>query len=387
MNSASRKIILVGTLPPPVNGQSMAFKIIVDWLSNEKLPVKIVNIANRNILGEKRFSYLNRIIDYTLVAFQLVFFCLQGKSIVYIQTSQSKMGFLRDKLIVSISKFFGAKVIGHLHGGNYNQFYEEQSPVFKRTIKKFLLDFDKTIVLSSNLKPMFDFQPLMRHRIITVLNGVGEVNHLTKAKSIQDYSKENPLQLLYLSNLIESKGYLVFLDALNQLKQNGIFFEAKFCGLFRAENDQSSYESPEHAEADFLMRIEAYQLVDCVKYIGLVRGKEKEDLLKKAHFFVLPTAYTNEGQPLSIIEAMSFGCVVVSTNYRAIPEMITHGHDGLLIDKPQPDAIVECITACLNDKPLYTTLSGNAIQSFNEKFTGSVHCQKIASILKVNAYI
>jgi glycosyltransferase involved in cell wall biosynthesis len=67
--------------------------------------------------------------------------------------------------------------------------------------------------------------------------------------------------------------------------------------------------------------------------------------------------------------------------------MITHGHDGLLIDKPQPDAIVECITTCLNDKPLYTTLSGNAIQSFNEKFTGSVHCQKIASILKVNAYI
>jgi len=386
MNLASRKIILVGTLPPPVNGQSMAFKIIVDWLNENNTPVKIVNIANRNILGENRLNYLNRVIDYTIVAFQLIIYCLYGKCIVYVQTSQSKMGFLRDKMIVSISKFFGAKVIGHLHGGNYNQFFEEQSPVFKKSIKKFLLDFDKTIVLSSNLKPMFDFQPLMRHRIITVPNGVGEINANKKSKSIQNYGKEHPLQILYLSNLIESKGYLILLDALAKLKSNGIFFEAKFCGLFRAENDHSSYASPEHAEADFLDRINKFNLGDCVKYLGLVRGQEKENLLEKAHFFVLPTAYTNEGQPLSIIEAMSFGCVVISTNYRAIPEMITNGVDGMLIEKPNSNDILNCIETCVHDKSKYEAMSFHAIQSFNEKFTGTVHCEKIATILKVNAY-
>jgi glycosyltransferase involved in cell wall biosynthesis len=387
MNTASRKIILVGTLPPPVNGQSMAFKIIVDWLQETNTQVKIVNIANRNILGENRFNYLNRIVDYALVAFQLIVYCLYGKSIVYIQTSQSKMGFLRDKLIVSISKFFGAKVIGHLHGGNYNQFYEEQSTVYKKAIKKFLLDFDKTIVLSANLKPMFDFQPLMRHRIITVPNGVGEINPKMMSKSIAQYGKDNPLKLLYLSNLIESKGYLVFLDALKTLKEAGVFFEANFCGLFRAENDQSSYESPEHAEADFYNRINSYQLNGCVHYLGLVRGQAKDELLANAHFFVLPTAYTNEGQPLSIIEAMSFGCVVISTNYRAIPEMIQSGIDGLLINYPNANDIVKHIQQCVDAPAQYEYLSKNAIKSFNEKFTGSVHCKKIAAILKVNAYI
>ena len=365
----------------------MAFKIIVDWLKENNTQVKIVNIANRNILGENRNNYLNRIIDYTLVAFQLIIYCFYGKSIVYIQTSQSKMGFLRDKLIVSISKFFGAKVIGHLHGGNYSQFYEEQSIVYKKAIKNFLLDFDKTIVLSSNLKPMFDFQPLMRHRIITVPNGVGEIDTQMKGKSIANYGKENPIQLLYLSNLIESKGYLIFLEALKILKENGIFFQANFCGLFRAENDHSSYDSPEHAEADFLSRIDAYQLNASVHYLGLVRGLAKEDLLAKAHFFVLPTAYTNEGQPLSIIEAMSQGCVVVSTNYRAIPEMIQHGVDGLLIKEPNANDIVSQIISCVQDQTKYASLSKQAILSYNQKFTGSVHCEKIAAILKVNAYI
>lgn len=365
----------------------MAFKIIVDWLKENNTQVKIVNIANRNILGENRFNYINRVIDYTLVAIQLIIYCFYGKCIVYIQTSQSKMGFLRDKLIVTISKFFGAKVIGHLHGGNYNQFYEEQSSVYKKAIKKFLLDFDKTIVLSSNLKPMFDFQPLMRHRIVTVPNGVGEIDSNMKGKTIENTSKENPIQLLYLSNLIESKGYLIFLEALKLLKDKGVFFEANFCGLFRGENDQSSYESPEHAEADFLNRIGSYQLNDCVHYLGLVRGKAKDDLLAKAHFFVLPTAYTNEGQPLSIIEAMSHGCVVVSTNYRAIPEMIEHGVDGLLIKAPNANDIVNQIISCIQDQHKYASLSKQAIHSYNQKFTGAVHCEKIAAILKVNAYI
>ncbi len=365
----------------------MAFKIIVDWLKENNTQVKIVNIANRNILGENRFNHLNRVIDYTLVAIQLLVYFFYGKCIVYIQTSQSKMGFLRDKLIVSISKFFGAKVIGHLHGGNYNQFYEEQSAVYKKAIKNFLLDFDKTIVLSSNLKPMFDFQPLMRHRIITVPNGVGEIDPHMNGKTIENTSKENPIQLLYLSNLIESKGYLIFLEALKLLKDKGVFFEANFCGLFRAENDHSSYDSPEHAEADFLNRIDSYQLNDCVHYLGLVRGQAKDDLLAKAHFFVLPTAYTNEGQPLSIIEAMSHGCVVVSTNYRAIPEMIQHDVDGLLIKVPNANDIVNQIIGCVQDQAKYASLSKQAILSYNQKFTGSVHCEKIAAILKVNAYI
>lgn len=53
-------------------------------------------------------------------------------------------------------------------------------------------------------------------------------------------------------------------------------------------------------------------------------------ILPETDIYVLPTYGDAFG--FAILEAMAYGISVVSTNYMAIPEMISHGHNGYLVD-------------------------------------------------------
>ena len=81
-------------------------------------------------------------------------------------------------------------------------------------------------------------------------------------------------------------------------------------------------------------------LSENVEYRGVVHGDEKIDLFSEASLFILPTNYNNEGQPVSIIEAISFGLPIISTQYRAIPDMLTEGLNGFFVDYSAPDHII-----------------------------------------------
>ncbi|EKD59324.1 MAG: glycosyltransferase [uncultured bacterium] len=60
------------------------------------------------------------------------------------------------------------------------------------------------------------------------------------------------------------------------------------------------------------------------------REKLIEEILPETDIYLLPT-YT-EAFGFAILEAMAYGIPVISTNYFAIPEMISHGATGFLID-------------------------------------------------------
>ncbi len=46
---------------------------------------------------------------------------------------------------------------------------------------------------------------------------------------------------------------------------------------------------------------------------------------------VLLIASTAEGEPLTLLEAMQHGCFVIATDVGIVPELITHGEDGLIV--------------------------------------------------------
>jgi len=126
---------------------------------------------------------------------------------------------------------FNSIIVGHLHGGNYNGFYDSQDDATKKDIRNELLKYDKIIVLSNNLKKMFDFQPLLKDRVVAIPNGVDKAVVNSAGKSICDVlASGKPLIILYLSNLIYSKGYLDVLESLSILKSSGVTFKAFFAG-------------------------------------------------------------------------------------------------------------------------------------------------------------
>ena len=72
--------------------------------------------------------------------------------------------------------------------------------------------------------------------------------------------------------------------------------------------------------------------------------------------------------PMSLLEAMSCGCGVVSTNTCMIPEIITHGFNGYLVEPTDVEALHAYTEELLNDKAKAKKFGWNARNTIKERF-------------------
>lgn len=380
-----RDTMLVGVLPPIYTGTSMAFQTLVEGFEERGLPHQIVDISSQiEDRKEGRWSW-RRVLEYVQILLRYsykVFGC--GKN-VYILIAQSRVGFFRDMAMIWFARCWGHRILVHMHGGNYAGFYNAQSLWLKWLIRKTLRCVDTIIVLGEDLRKMYDFDPALKERIRVVHNGL-PLQLDDMPASAKEIKKGEPVRLLYLSNLIESKGYLDVLEAVRILVNGyGLNVNCRFCGLFLCHpTDDVHVESTEHAERLFMDFASEHDLSNFIEYVGVVSGKEKEDELKTAHFFILPTSYDNEGQPVSMIEAMAYGCVLISTRYRAIPDMLIEGKNGYFVEARKPEQIAQTIINASQNPDKFRQMSSYSIEHFGRYFRREAHLNRIIPIITGN---
>ena len=110
--------------------------------------------------------------------------------------------------------------------------------------------------------------------------------------------------LLFLSNLIESKGVYVLLDACKVLKERGLSFVCDFVGG----------ETKEISAEVFREAVATRGLEDYVTYHGPQYGEDKHRFFMNADVFVFPTYYYNECFPLVLLEATQWRLPLVSSD-------------------------------------------------------------------------
>lgn len=109
---------------------------------------------------------------------------------------------------------------------------------------------------------------------------------------------------------------------------------------------------------------EEFFLNSKVKYCGVLNASVVQKTLMKYDVLVLPTKWSAEGYPGIIIEAFSVGIPVISTYKGGIPEIVTHGENGLLVPPGDVKALLDVIMSI--DTPLYDKLRKGAYESFRQ---------------------
>jgi glycosyltransferase involved in cell wall biosynthesis len=298
---------------------------------------------------------------------------------LYVVMSSSRAGFLRDAALVWPALALGRATVLHLHGGGYDAFYAAQPRWLRALIRATLARVDAIVVLGEALRGQFSFLP--RDNRVVVPNGLPrelEPPERTERKPLR------PVRLLYLSNLIESKGYLELVRACAILRDEGVEVACDLCGEF-VRTAQCSAASAEEARGAFLRLVDELGLRDAVRWRGVVTGAEKQALLERAHLLVLPTAYPGEGQPLSIIEALAFGVPVVATRFRGIPDQVIDDVSGYLIPSSAPEEIARAVRKAVADEERYAHLSEGARSHYLQNFRQSVHVDRMAAVLQYTA--
>lgn len=314
---SKKKICFIAQFPPPMHGLSKA----VDTLYNSELAQEY-EFEKVDITNNKKILSTLRDISKSKA------------NIFYFTISQTKGGNLRDLVILKLLEMQKKKCLIHLHGGYYRTLVDSIGGWQAKANFKAISKLAGAIVLGPSLKWIFEGM-LPEDKLYTVPNCVDD-QYLMDGKSFQhkiDTIEQREVKhVLYLSNFIRTKGYPKVLEMAKLEKdrvdaggERKLHFD--FAGKFFEESEKQFFEN----------YIEKYVLEDYVTYHGIVGGKEKQILLKQCDFFALLTTYPNEGQPISILEAMGNGMVVLTTDHAGIPDIVIDGVNGIVLNKNDVD--------------------------------------------------
>lgn len=375
-NIGLQRFLLIGPLPPPSTGQSVSFDMLQREMKYHGLACRVVDLS-RGAEWKSASSNFSRSLQMIRILFSFIKGIMKGYRTVYLTIAQSRSGFIRDAFMIWFATAVGARIIVHLKGGNYHGFYAAQPYWLQAVVRATLRRTEEIIVLGDGLVNMYDFEPRLRNRVAVVPNALPE-----NFEGMHKQLRNEDLRVLFLSNLIESKGYLVLIEALRILRERNVGFHAFFAGDFVKSSDDESDRSPREAKAYFFEQLEKAGLLNSVDYLGPVSGAKKWDLLAKSHVMVLPTRYVNEGQPVSIIEGMAYGCPVISTRFRAIPDLIIEGKTGFFVDYNDSESIADHLQRLAEDAALYEYMSYNSVEHYRNHFTMKAHLKLIIPIIE-----
>ncbi len=109
-------------------------------------------------------------------------------------------------------------------------------------------------------------------------------------------------------------------------------------------------------------------------FVGFVSREKLIQLYQQATIYVLPSHY--EGLPTVLLEAMACGCPIVATSVSGNLDVLTQGHDGILVPPKSPDKIAEAVLKLLDDEKMRNTLGINARNTIENRFTWSIISKK-----------
>ena len=342
------KVLLLLEFPPPMHGVTYINKIIFDSLKyNDNYTFCDTNFTiDVSEVSKKSFRKVFRNISIMFIAWK-AFFQLNPKS-VYSIVSATKYGIIRDFAILIPALLFKKKLVLHLHGFTYYKIY--QNSILYKFFFNLLSKNAVIIVLCDNQKG----QTLaVMSKDSTVLNNCINRNTVVKEKI-----KNNILQICYISNISREKGVLDLIKSV----QNRADLRLTIAGNFLSEKE------------DFL---ELVGQCKNVSYVGFADEDAKQEIFESSDIFCLPSKL-EEGSPISIIEAMSYGLPIIASNKGCIVDMI----DGLGYVLPKDYSSNDIIDGIEFIKSKYDILSANAIKKYQQNYSQEKFIQNLESILK-----
>lgn len=293
---------------------------------------------------------------------QMFFFCVaiwkylfvllfDRPDIVHVHMSY-KGSFIRKFIMVKMSKVFKVKTILHLHGSEFKIFYENSNTAVQRCIKQLFESVDQTIVLGQS---WFEFiQNIAPKSRITICN-----NAIDIPIEIANLNK-GEFNILFLAVLLKRKGIYDLVDVVRNLKDER-FFEHKNIKFIIA-GDGPEYQN-------LVDYVQKYKLESLIDIIGWIDSTQKQKLLKNSQLLVLPSY--NEGLPMAILEAMSYGIPIISTDVGSISEVVIPRKTGYLISPGNVGQLKSAIKEVTENKECWRTLSINAknliVNSYNKE--------------------
>ncbi len=360
-----KKILFLLHLPPPVHGSSIVGRNIYNSkIINKKIKANYINLSLSNSVSKVKSVNILKIL-YSFVIIVKVFYSIifNRPNLCYMALTVSGLAFFRDIMIISLLKIFRIKIVYHMHNKGVANY---QNRFIYNILYRYAFNNVDVILLSNRLYG--DIEKYIKPcRKYVCPNGL--LDNAKKYKKSLNISN-TPVKLLFLSNLIKSKGVFVLLDACKILEGKGYDFHCYFVGS-EGDIDRSTFEQA----------LKKINFKNKVLYLGPMYDKNKDKILLESDIFIFPTFYPMECFPLVILEAMQFSTPVISTNEGGILDIIDDVENGFIVKQKDPIDLASKIEILMNDNNLRSRMGKKARIKYEQNFTKEIFEHNMLNIL------
>ena len=355
-------IFVLGRFPPPVDGQSMLTEQMARFLVRN-WTVERINTAIQEESHVRAAARWNPgiLAHYFSLRkpLRLAFSAVPDAPVIWPAISPTPSGHLRDMLAILPAFQPNQKVYAVVHWGNFDRLF--RSPLTRFTAARLVRRLSGFVFNDGLDAKCAAWIP--QEKRFTISNTIDEATQCTEAEVAEKQASRvnrKSLRLLFLSNMIPSKGYIDVLHAIKLLHDEGLPVVADFVGRWQSD-----------AERDTFMN---YVAANDLRNVVTAHGGISDRMLIKqfylnADVFLLPTYYPNEAQPLSIVEAINAGTPVVTTHHASIPSMVReHAEEAIFVPSQSSVAIAEALRK-LSATETWLRFSRAAVLRFKDHFS------------------
>lgn len=182
-----------------------------------------------------------------------------------------------------------------------------------------------------------------------IYNGIPDYIAQNNASKLIEYRKTDKTKLfLHPGRISEPKNQVVLVKVFNRLIKEG--------------NDVVLLLAGQKQDMQIWSKLEPY-LNERIIYLG--ERSDVRDLLAESDAFCLPSIW--EGMPVTLLEAISVGCIPICSPVGGIPEVVINGVNGFLSENSSEDAYFQTLKhfMSLSDSDI-TKLREHCLDSFKK---------------------
>lgn len=269
----------------------------------------------------------------------------------------SRASYWRKLTFVALARLFRVPVILHLHGAEFSMFYEQESGPAKRALIRWGFNSAaRVVVLSSAWKAWVES--------IGVRAPVRAIHNPVVLPPASAWEQRQPGNVLFLGRLGQRKGCFDMIEAAALLDQQ------KFQLLLGGDGEVEEVRR----------RADKLGIGAAVQLLGWVDAASRQVLLGQAWLYCLPSY--NEGLPMSLLEAMAAGLPVITTPVGGIPDAVTDGVEGFLVQAGDVDAIRSRMAQMLDNRELAQQMGAAARRKVEQHFSSTVILPQVESLYR-----
>ncbi len=367
------------------SGQRLASEMLIVGLQARGWSINVITtpLQDRTGSSSRLLGYVSLLFHLLWVWIQALVAAVEQRSLV-VNLGQTRFAMIRDGFPLLVHTILRRRdnAIVSLHGNLFTGWDPTSSQA--RLLRRLTQPARYVTVLGEHQRACLVAMDVPAEKIVHVDNTC-TMDAITQdacdAKQIE--ANGNRMRVLFLSNLLESKGYPEFVRGIERLAEStDLPIDATLCGRFIDVDTNRQFESLNQAQAWLEATVQQINRSSTVhlEWIPGAFGVEKIDLFLKAHIFVLPSHYKVEAQPIVLLEALAGGCAIVTTRVGEIPSTVSP-ESAIRLDGGTPDQIANAIKELVENPRQRQKLATNGLHLFNERFSYEKHIDRWESLL------